>query len=208
MVHEKRFTMIARNITHATKMKEGSEALFHFVFIKKVRRKQIFPDFCSNRGIFPLACRGTLRESDAAGDEKTVKDTLQRVLRHALDYRWTLVQQIGWWTTHESFEYAVKIRQVPVTEEFGNFLNGELRLGEQVQCSFHPLIMNVFANRLIGYTFEQGGCIVGRFSDLIPKIFLCHFLPIMLLNVSFHPFHVTMPLWWNDTSIEFPVNIN
>jgi hypothetical protein len=36
------------------------------------------------------------------------------------------MQEIGWRTAHEPFEYAVKIRQIPVAEEFGNFLDGEL----------------------------------------------------------------------------------
>ncbi|MDQ0170565.1 hypothetical protein [Paenibacillus tundrae] len=42
------------------------------------------PNFRSKSGSFPQACRGTSRESDAAGGEKAVKDALQRVLRHAL----------------------------------------------------------------------------------------------------------------------------
>jgi hypothetical protein len=40
--------------------------------------------FRSKQGSLPQACRGTSRESDAAGGEKTVKDALQRVLRHDL----------------------------------------------------------------------------------------------------------------------------
>ncbi|PRA01619.1 hypothetical protein CQ043_24580 [Paenibacillus sp. MYb63] len=42
------------------------------------------PNFRSKQESFPQACRGTSRESDAAGGEKGVKDALQRVLRHAL----------------------------------------------------------------------------------------------------------------------------
>ncbi len=44
----------------------------------------MLPNFRSKPGSFPQECRGTSRESDAAGGEKVVKDTLQRVLRHAL----------------------------------------------------------------------------------------------------------------------------
>ncbi|OMF08885.1 hypothetical protein BK131_24930 [Paenibacillus amylolyticus] len=42
------------------------------------------PNFRSKPGSFPQACRGTSRESDAAGGEKAVKDALQRVFRHVL----------------------------------------------------------------------------------------------------------------------------
>nr|WP_186812435.1 hypothetical protein [Paenibacillus xylanexedens] len=42
------------------------------------------PNFRSKPGSLPQACRGTLRESDAAGGEKVVKDALQSVSRHAL----------------------------------------------------------------------------------------------------------------------------
>ncbi|MBB6021051.1 hypothetical protein HNR77_002132 [Paenibacillus sp. JGP012] len=34
-------------------------------------------NFRSKQGSFPQACRGTSRESDAAGGEKAVKDALQ-----------------------------------------------------------------------------------------------------------------------------------
>ncbi|PQP82982.1 hypothetical protein C0Q44_16605 [Paenibacillus sp. PCH8] len=42
------------------------------------------PNFRSKQGNFSQACRGTSRESDAAGGEKAVKDALQRVFRHDL----------------------------------------------------------------------------------------------------------------------------
>ncbi|MBU5355449.1 hypothetical protein ACN9MH_26095 [Paenibacillus silvae] len=45
------------------------------------------PKFRSNPGSLPQACRGTSREGYAAGGEKTVKDALQWVSRHALDKR-------------------------------------------------------------------------------------------------------------------------
>ncbi|MEK3706848.1 hypothetical protein MKY87_22630 [Paenibacillus sp. FSL R7-0198] len=41
------------------------------------------PNFRSKQGSFLQACRGTSRESDAAGGEEAVKDALQRDLRYA-----------------------------------------------------------------------------------------------------------------------------
>ncbi|OMF41583.1 hypothetical protein BK136_20370 [Paenibacillus amylolyticus] len=56
------------------------------------------PNFRSKQGSFPQACRGTSRESDTAGGEKTVKDALQRVFRHDLDIISYDMTGTGAWT--------------------------------------------------------------------------------------------------------------
>ncbi|PKQ89636.1 hypothetical protein CXK86_18760 [Paenibacillus sp. BGI2013] len=66
--------------------------------VSKTPKEAGLPNLRSKQGSFSQACRGTSRESDVVGGEKTVKDALQRVFRHDLDIISYDITGTGAWT--------------------------------------------------------------------------------------------------------------
>ncbi|PRA02163.1 hypothetical protein CQ043_23575 [Paenibacillus sp. MYb63] len=66
--------------------------------VSKTPKEAGLPNLCSRQGSFPQACRGTSRENDTAGGEKTLKDALQRVFRHDLNIISYDMTGTGAWT--------------------------------------------------------------------------------------------------------------
>ncbi|MDP9697114.1 hypothetical protein J2T16_000011 [Paenibacillus intestini] len=76
------------------------------------------PNFRSKPGSLPQACRGTSRESDAAGSEKVVKDALQWISRHALITAFIVDRRKSSYACDFQSE-----RNLPLTNEAKTFLS-------------------------------------------------------------------------------------